>query len=471
MNTTIDIPDNQDETNNKKIFDSLLEKQEVKTLSEREKIELEIIRELNIKHAIVHTSQMYVLTEKCDHKTKETTFCLETKQSFTDTYENKMAYLPKEMGNGIETKPKAKLWLRHPNRREFLGGITFDPTHVGHTATQYNIWKGFAIKPIPGNCDKFLRFVREIICCNDEKKFTYVINWMASLIQYPDRVGTALLLTGLQGIGKNFFVETLGYLLGQHFIQLSSLKELVGNFNSHLQNAVLIHANEAIWGGNKSDLGKVKSMITEKYVLIESKGKDTIQVRNYRHLIFSSNEDWPVSIDPDDRRFMILNVSPKMKENSAYFGDIANELQTGGYEALLSYLLAIDLSEVNMRAIPESNDAFEIKLKSAGDCARYIYEVLLHGCFDVGNATPLGNWSDVISKDSVRADCRAWCEKEGIKPFTSQTIGINLKKYTSAGNKKRRSGEERIPSYEWRSLEEARKAFEKAFKVDSEVWE
>lgn len=461
----------QHETDNDTLFNSLIENQEEMILSDRQKKEIEVVKELNKKHAAVHTSQLYILTEKYNHKTKETTFCLETRKSFLDTYENKMVELPKENGRGFDLISKAKIWLKHKERREFPNGITFDPTRVGHTATQYNIWKGFAVTPKKGNCDKFLWFVKHIICAGNEKNFTYVINWLAYLVQHPDKVGTALLLMGLQGVGKNFFVEAIGYLLGQHFIQLSSLNELVGNFNSHLQNAVLIHANEAIWGGNKSDLGKVKTMITEDRILIESKGKDTIQVRNFRHLIFSSNEDWPVSIDADDRRFMILKVSPKMKENSEYFRELAEELKNGGYEALLSHLLSVDLSAVNIRAIPESNDAFEIKLRSAGNGAQYIYEVLLHGHFNVGNASPHGYWPDIISKSSVLTDCHAWCNNEGIRPITSQALGIDLKKYTGAGDKKRRNGNTRIPSYEWRSLGEARQAFERAFKVDSEVWE
>jgi phage/plasmid-associated DNA primase len=69
-----------------------------------------------------------------------------------------------------------------------------------------------------------------------------------------------------------------------------------------MKNAVYIFADESIWGSNKKELGKLKAMISEATTTIEPKGKDVITIRNYRHFIFASNEEWPVALDPEDRR-------------------------------------------------------------------------------------------------------------------------------------------------------------------------
>ena len=140
---------------------------------------------------------------------------------------------------------------------------------------------------------------------------------MAYVFQRPDKVHTAIVICGSQGVGKNSFVEPLGILLGSHYVLLNNIFELVSNFNFHLKNAVLIHANEAFWGGNKKEIGTLKAMITEETCLIEGKGKDRIMVKNYKHVIMSSNEDWPVHLDPDDRRFYVLRVSKNHKEDQA----------------------------------------------------------------------------------------------------------------------------------------------------------
>ena len=43
--------------------------------------------------------------------------------------------------------------------------------------------------------------------------------------------------------------------------------------------------------------------------------------------MLSSNEDWPVHLDPDDRRFFVLKVSEKHKEDHMYFNAISDELK------------------------------------------------------------------------------------------------------------------------------------------------
>ena len=126
---------------------------------------------------------------------------------------------------------------------------------------------------------------------------------MARLVQKPDEIATGLVIMGSQGTGKGKFIKSFGELFRQHFVHLDNLDRLLGNFNFHLKNAVLVYADEAIWGGNKKEVGKLKAMVTEEYAMIEPKGKDPIPVRNFRHFILSSNEEWPVHLDPDDHRF------------------------------------------------------------------------------------------------------------------------------------------------------------------------
>jgi hypothetical protein len=57
---------------------------------------------------------------------------------------------------------------------------------------------------------------------------------------------------------------TIGNLLGPHYAPLASL----GRFNSHLKNAILIFADEAIWGGNKREVGALKALITEPKLIV-----------------------------------------------------------------------------------------------------------------------------------------------------------------------------------------------------------
>ncbi len=342
-------------------------------LAERKKIldrELLVIEELNKRHAIVRIDQTYILTEKRSDIFDGMDFVLESKQSLKLYYEDEMV-----LSHNGKPCSKADIWLRSPLRHKY-DGITFDPNHVGPVNGRYNIWKGFAVAPVKRDCSLYWAHVYDNICLGVKKMYDYVRKWGAYVFQYPNKVHSALVICGLQGVGKNMFVDPLGFLLGPHYIKLSSLSELLSHFNAHLKNGVLINANEALWGGNKKETGALKAIITESTFLCEAKGKDAIQLPNYRHIVITSNEDWPVDLDADDRRFFVVKVAETHKENHSYFKAIQEQLSNGGYEALLYDLLNEDLTGFDPRVFPISLCAFDIKMRSAKSVDRYIYHVL-----------------------------------------------------------------------------------------------
>ncbi len=421
-----------------------------------------VIREFNKKHAVVHIDQTYILTEK-ENTFGEKDFSLESPASFKAFYEDEVV----RCSDG-KVRKKADIWLRKstpPKRRKYTG-IIFDPNHEGHVGTNYNIWKGFARNPSQSSPLKYWAHVRDNICSENIDHYKYLRRWLAYIFQYPDEVHTALVLCGSQGVGKNSFVEPLGILLGQHYVLLSSIGELVSNFNYHLKNAVLIHANEALWGGNKKEIGSVKAMITERTCLIESKGKDRIMVKNFKHLILSSNEDWPVHIDADDRRFFVLRVSEAHKEDHPYFAQIQTELEDGGYEGLLYDLLHEDLRGFNPRQLLHSNEAFSIKLRSADSATRYIYEALREGNFNLAN-DEYEYWQNILSRDAIYDDYRNWCHESGEVEVKKNFFFITFNKYLPSVKTSRPTVQgKRQYSYQLSSLEQTRNDFCKAFKAD-----
>jgi len=431
-------------------------------LIDRQKIiwaEDNVINAFNEIHAVVHIDQTYILTEKINTLNGKD-FSLESRQSFKTYYEDETIVCI----DGIE-RSKADIWLKSPKRRKYKG-IIFDPATTESTRGCYNLWKGFARIPRLGDSSKYWDHVRDNICNGDQELYIYVRKWLAYVFQYPVEVHTALVLCGSQGVGKNSFVEPLGLLLGPHFAPLSSLNELVSNFNYHLKNAVLIHANEALWGGNKKELGTIKAMITEHTCLIEGKGKDRIVVRNFKHVILSSNEDWPVHLDPDDRRFLVIRVSERRKEDHEYFKALQEQLEQGGYEALLYDLLHEDLTNFNPRRMPASADSFSIKMRSVDSPYRYIYDVLCEGGFFIGtndqNSSPV--WQEMLPKDYIYKDYVGWCERNGEEILSKELFGRVIKRLIDSILDKRPGGAYRMRCYKLPSLRKAQEEFSKVFK-------
>lgn len=431
-------------------------------LEERKKllwIEDIVIDQLNIKHAIIHLDQTFIMTKKIN-ALGNPDFSLESKQSFRTFYEDTVVVC----ADGKE-RCIADIWLKSPRRRKYSGMI-FDPQQKSNPQDYYNLWKGFTKNPIQGNCQKYWDHVYENICSNDKSCYTYLRKWIALIFKHPERIHTAIVLCGSQGTGKNSFVNPLGELLGSHYIPLSSISELTSNFNYHLKYGVLIHCNESLWGGNKKELGTVKAMITEETCLIEGKGKDRIVLKNFKHLILSSNEDWPVSLDADDRRFFVIQVSDKRKEDHAYFQAIQEELNNQGYEALLYDLLHEDIETFNPRIFPQSTHAFIIKLRSADSCHRYIYEVLEDGGFSIGATFQQGSpvWIPQISKNSVYQDYVEWSNHNNETPERKEIFGKILKKLIPSVVDIRPATKGRVRCYQFSTLDQARAEFAQAFK-------
>ncbi len=434
-------------------------------------IEARVVEELNKTHAVVHTDQYHILTEKIDPLYGGIDFTLETRQSLLNMYENQMIDV------GEKPKSKAKIWLSHPNRRQY-NGIIFDPTTDGHKQKQYNLWKGFAIKSKQGNCSLFKEHLAHVICAGNQEAHSYVWKWMSSLVQRPDKPLPALLIMGEQGVGKNTVADTLGTIFGPHYSPLDNLDQLVGHFNFHLKNAVLVYGNEALWGGDKTTLGKLKAIITDPFCFIEGKGKDLIKVKNFKHFIFASNEDWPVHLDRDDRRFFVLKANNVHKDDRAYFAKLYIEINNDGAAALLYELLTTDLSSFDPWLFPRNNEAFDIKMRSADSTEKYIYQVLYCGGFDIGSDIQYSYWensSDLyeISFRDIYKDYINWCtyqhQNRAIKD--DSILGKAIKRLIPKATKNISRRNDKKSHYQFPTLKEARQDFQKAYKAGVEIWD
>lgn len=299
----------------------------------------------------------------------------ECDQTFLDV----SAFKAFHLANVNYDEQPTNLWLKVTNRR-YLDYV-FDPS--GEVSQQiYNSFKGWPVAPKPGSCDLYLDHIKTVICDGDEKLFNYVFSWMAHLLQKPtDKPGVALVLLGGQGIGKGEFVKHFAHLLGPYFGQISDISHLVGQFNSHLMNNMLNFVDEALWGKDKKNEGKLKALISEKTLTFERKYVEAMQKKNYSRFIFASNEEHAVPMATDDRRMVAMNVSEARKNDHAYFKAIKKQMQMGGYEALMHELLNRDLSEFEIRKKPTTAGSVGQKLHSLPSVEWWWYNVLQDGSF------------------------------------------------------------------------------------------
>ena len=355
-------------------------------------------------------------------------------------------------------------WFKHPLRRQFPG-ITFMPGETSPYMGNYNLWKGFNVSPKafnPAEPDKIEGFsifwdhIINNIANGNDKTAAYVIGWMADMAQHPrKRLGVSLVLrSDEQGTGKGLFAKIFGHLFGKHYLHVTNPRHLTGNFNAHLIDCLLLFADEAFWAGDKSAEGALKTLITEEFRAVEIKNKDVFQARNFTRLLIASNKSWVVPSEFHDRRFVILDVNPKRKRDTEYFGKMLKQMESGGYEALLWFLLNVKIDVDLRNCMPETNAMKDSKIHSMSPVQSFWYECLVEGMFGSEQ-----NWEGPHTKTFMHVLFREQSRKN--EHFSKEVFAKELKKLVALVETRPRN--ERC----WRfpPLEECRNHFEEKYGI------
>ena len=358
------------------------------------------IQELNERHAIVfgQNGSLIVLTETMEDGQFQLRF---SPPSVMPLLYPKMVVIG-ESGKGKPvTKPLGNVWLTHPKRR-FYHGIELAPNGAANPG-YYNLWRGFSVEPKKGDWSLFREHI-SLLAGGDPNCTNYILGWMAETVKHPDRpIGIALSFKGEQGTGKSTMCKWFGSLFGVHFMHLDSEQRLLGNFNAHLHNVIVVLADEAVWAGGKAGLGALKRMITEETLAIERKGVDTMVVKNRMHMMVASNEDWFVPVGFDNRRFAVFSTSTDRQNDTKFFAAVRKQLfEQGGLSALL-YDLLESKSDVNLLEIPQTKELDEQKYRSMHPREAWWYDVLCDGTV-WKNANPVNTREYQIDPDELYAE-------------------------------------------------------------------
>jgi hypothetical protein len=310
------------------------------------------VAELNETYALVIVgNQATIMEERADG-----TFRLLSTTAFEEWLRGRWVRV------GKRTVALAKHWREHPRRRRY-SEIVFSPG--GDAPGAYNLWRGFAVEPRPGDCSRFLAHLHDNVARGCEAHYNWVVGWFADIVQHPaNKCGTSLVLRGKQGVGKTKVGEVIGSILGRHYTIVADPRYITGRFNSHLVDCLLLHADEGFWAGDHAAEGKLKDLITGHEHLVEFKGKEPFRVRNHVRLLVGSNADWVVPAGLEERRFAVLEVGEDHIQDGDYFAAIDAEMDAGGREALLRFLLDYDLRSVDLRTIPKTAALAEQKVSS-----------------------------------------------------------------------------------------------------------
>ena len=322
-------------------------------------------------------------------------------------------------------------WSRQRDRRSY-DGLVFEPVDIDEVPDNYyNIWRGWPLENSekePVHCEKFLNFVKDIICSGNDEYNEYLLDWMADAIQnIKSRNDVAIVLTGDEGIGKGFFTDTFGSLFGSHYHSEQDKKRITGQFNWHLRRCLLLHSDDIAWNG-LDDNGKLKVMITGKKLSFEGKFSSIVSLPNYMRVIMSSNEKNPVKLSMTSRRYFVLKVSSsKLNDHNdpKYFDNLREEIKNGGREGLYKFLKNRIIKN-KIKNFPRTDAFRQIQDYNMTAFVEFWIGMLKKGSLGSINKTSWSNCNVSINKYNLQKLFEEYCEKYRIKIDTKSSLPTQI---------------------------------------------
>ncbi|KAA6400330.1 MAG: hypothetical protein EZS28_004147 [Streblomastix strix] len=202
----------------------------------------------------------------------------------------------------------------------------------------------------------FLELAKDTISANDELIYEYLLNQFAFIVQNAGKkTETAIILQGLQGIGKNVFTNVLCELLaGYSSKNITDIDDFVGKFNAAIENKILTIANEMKNFGESrmSNMDAMKSIITEYSFVVNEKNIPKHEVENVVNMILVINNIFPIQIENNDRHYVVFKCNSVHRRDLAYFTNLCNSFDEEFYINLFTFFMTREISQFNPRNIP-----------------------------------------------------------------------------------------------------------------------
>ena len=225
---------------------------------------------------------------------------------------------------------------------------------------------------------------------------------------------------------------------GVHAWQIDEPDSLTGNFNARLRETCFLFADEAFFAGNKAAEGKLKGLVTEKWINIEGKGLEKETVRSRLKIIMSTNSDHAVPVSANGRRFCVFDISPHRKGEKDYFDSLIADCSNSQVQAAFLYnALNRDISNFHTGKIPETQGLKEQRRHSLTSDAQWFLDCLYSGNL-YGNGS---DWVSYYTSKELYDSYLLWTKDLGVSHFdkkSSIALGMFFKKcgFTEIGVKK-----------------------------------
>lgn len=286
-----------------------------------------------------------------------------------------------------------KAWFADPLKRVVLPDqVVFDPTNTCGIEC-INTFKGLPVEPVNGDCSDLLALLMHLVrdsATGDAGValvLNFVLDWMAYPLQHPGaKMASALVFHGPQGTGKNLFWEAYARIFGEYAIVIGQA-QVESQFNSWASRKLFVICDEIATPNDQAhQKNALKSLVTGGSIQINEKQQPLRTEKNSANFVFTSNDNKPLALERDDRRYLVIYCPPKLTDG--LYERVWQSLEAGAVEAFYAFLLKRDLSHFKPHTAPPMTaakaDLVELGLRPAERFARVWLEkeidLPLHAC-------------------------------------------------------------------------------------------
>ena len=223
--------------------------------------------------------------------------------------------------------------------------------------------------------ERMLSFFKSIWANDDDAMYEYLLNWMSNMVKGNKNSSLLYLKSGMEGIGKSTGTDFLmTHVVGQQLSIESNSEPLKTKYTKILFGKLLVvfeelersSANE--W---ETISKKLKQWITSKSAVYEEKFQKAITARNINNYIINTNRE--ALKNADGRRYVILDLSTKLKGNKVYWDKLyETRFNDKVGEAFYRFLLERDTHKFDSQRFPVTL----AKSESIADRLNAVYKTL-----------------------------------------------------------------------------------------------
>ena len=177
---------------------------------------------------------------------------------------------------------------------------------------------------------------------------TILLDWMAYNVQYPgSKVRWAILAQGAEGCGKTMLFQIMRAVLGNDNVKLINPDSIKKGWNEWVSGSQIVGIEELrVAGQNRHEImNTLKEPITNDYVPVNQRARDTRDARNVTNYIAFTNFHDAVVVSEDSRRWCIIKSKLQHKSqireivdtDPEYFARLGGSFNThaAGYRYVL----------------------------------------------------------------------------------------------------------------------------------------